>query len=304
MLDFKDVHLEHKQWVEEYMRRYADPSCQNSFHSLYCLKQKYGTVLCFHHDFLFLSREHKNVDGYRAYMMPVGPGNPQEAIRLVLEDAHKRGMMAKFATVTEGSAAIINRIFPGNFDTVPDRDYFEYVYLSEKLANLPGSEFASKRQKVRRFWRDFGDRAVVKEITPNVIPEVATFQQRWLYQHNKRDDYRMLLEEDTAISVGLAHFRELALSGIILCIDGEIQGYAYGGKLADDTYNVYIEKCDIRLMNGYEILNMELIRRCAMSYTYINREEDVGIPGLRRAKLSYKPCMLVKKYILKEVKHD
>ena len=118
-----------------------------------------------------------------------------------------------------------------------------------------------------------------------------------------KEDPQLLCEND-AIQRGLNHFELLGLSGIVVYIDDVLAGFAYGAPLSERCYDVIIEKGDLRFPDIYRVLNRDLVRLCCADYAMINREEDVGAPGLRKAKLSYKPDRLLEKYIAREVAAD
>ena len=115
----------------------------------------------------------------------------------------------------------------------------------------------------------------------------------------RQEDVQLALE-DEAIRTGLDHFFELGLSGILVYIDGRLSGYAYGAPLSDGCYDVMIEKGDRSVPDIYKILNRDLVRLCCGGSAWINREEDLGVEGLRKAKLSYKPDRLIRKYSVRE----
>jgi hypothetical protein len=133
------------------------------------------------------------------------------------------------------------------------------------------------------------------------MEEIKAFQKMWLSDMLKDAEDVQLELENTAIGIGLDNFFELGLSGIVIYVDGKMAGYAYGSPISDDCYNVIIEKGDRSIADIYRILNRDLVRMCCDGFSYINREEDVGVEGLRKAKMSYKPDILLEKYIVTEV---
>ncbi|MBR4371054.1 MAG: DUF2156 domain-containing protein, partial [Victivallales bacterium] len=159
---------------------------------------------------------------------------------------------------------------------------------------------ASKRYDIQTFFRDYEGRAVIRIIQPDDIDGILRFQQAWLTEKQHIDEDVQLDYENLAIRKGLAHYQELGLSGIVVFIDGELCGYAYGAPLSDTAYDVIIEKGDRHYADIYKILNRELVRLCCDGFAYINREEDAGVEGLRKAKLSYKPDILLEKFIAQE----
>ena len=305
MLSFEMITLDQKPVMDAYLKQYGEGSCQHSFVSMFCMSEKYGDMFCLKDQFLYILRTGQCTEHQRVYLFPMGDPSDRDglkrAIREILEDAHGHGASVCFRTVTQRAKELLEALFPGRFRIEPCRDYAEYLYTNNKLANLPGSEMASKRHDVNTFYRNYGDRTIIELIRPNHLEEILDFQKYWLEDYLGDEEDVQLDFENLAIQRGISHFSALDLSGIVVFVDGRIAGYAYGAPLSDTHYDVIIEKGDRRIPDIYRILNRELVRMCCQSFTYINREEDVGVQGLRKAKLSYKPDCFIDKYLVTEV---
>lgn len=308
MLDFERITIEKKEALGRYLRRYGENSCQHSFATMYCMHEKYGDMVCEKDGFLYILRSGRCTEAERVYLFPMGDISDGETLRRavgeILEDAHARGARVCFETLTKRAKEALLAAFPGQFKAEEVRDYAEYLYTRDKLAFLPGHEMASKRHDINTFFRDYGDRVRVEAMGPEHLDEVRRFQMEWLeVKEHGEEDVQLELENE-AIQRGLCYFEALGLSGICVYIDGELRGYAYGAPLSEDCYDVMIEKGDRSIPDIYRVLNRDLVRMCCQEYDWINREEDVGVEGLRRAKLSYKPDLLLEKYIVKEASQD
>ena len=305
MLDFKKITLEDKDILIRYLYRYGENSCQHSFVSMYCMAEKYGDMYAEKDGYLFILRSGKCTENFRIYLFPMGDTENKEALKkavlTILEDAKAHGKKVRFETLTKKASDAINSLFPKQFTAENVRDYAEYIYTQQKLADLPGRALASKRYDVNTFFRDYGDRCSIENILPQHIEEIKEFQKKWLSDMLKDEEDVQLELENIAIGIGLDNFEKLGLSGIVIYIDGKMAGYAYGAPISDDCYNVIIEKGDRSIPDIYRVLNRDLVRMCCSEYFYINREEDVGVEGLRKAKMSYKPDILLEKYIVSEV---
>ena len=304
MLHFQPVSLEQKQKIEDYLYRYGENSCQHSFIAMYCMEAKYQDMICEQDGWLFTLRYGKCTDTHRVYLFPLGDMNDMDGLRnalaAIVNDAHENGRAVRFETITETAAKNLKKLLPNQFAIEPCRDWYEYIYNFNTLANLPGGKLASKRYDIQTFYRDYAGRAVVRKIQIGDIEAILQFQRTWLTEKQHIDEDVQLDYENLAIHKGLAHYQELGLSGIVVFIDGELCGYAYGAPLSDTAYDVIIEKGDRRYADIYKILNRELVRLCCDSFAYINREEDAGVEGLRKAKMSYKPDILLEKFIVQE----
>ena len=302
MLAFPEITLDDKQTTDDYFQRYGENSCQHSFVSMYCMERKYGDRICERDGYLYIVRSKRCSAQERVCLFPMGArSGMKQAVELLRRDAHAQGALLRFETLTRAAAETLRELFPGEFEIAPCRDYAEYLYTREKLAALPGSEMASKRHDISTFFRDYGSRTRIERMRPEHIEAVRAFQRSWLEAKNHGQEDVQLEYENLAIQRGLDRFAELGLSGIVVWIDDRLAGYAYGAALSDDCYDVMIEKGDRRFPDIYRVLNRDLVRLCCGDYDWINREEDVGAPGLRKAKLSYKPDRLLEKYVAWEV---
>lgn len=272
---------------------------------MYCMESKYHDRFCIKDGFLFVLRQGKCTDSERVYLFPAGDRSDfsgvAAAVREIIEDAHSYGKLARFETVTESAKIFLTENMPGQFEFDDLRDWYEYIYTNERLSLLSGPDMASKRHDLATFFRDYGERSEIRRITSADLEDIRIFQKKWLEEklHNE-EDVQLDCEND-AIQCGLDCFGQLGFSGIVVYIDGSMAGYAYGAPLSDNTFDVVIEKGDRQYPDIYKVLNRDLVRLCCEDFDYINREEDIGVPGLRKAKLSYKPDFMLKKYVAKEV---
>lgn len=299
-IDFHPIALEDYDVVWKYMSKYGEGSCQHSFVSMFSLYEKYGDAICEQDGFLYVLREHLCREGVRVYLAPMGNGDRKEAFEKILEDAHSHHAAAEFQTLTETVCRFLEEQFPGKFQITECRDYAEYIYRTEKMATFDGKKLRKKRQEISRFYREYGDRVSVTRISKNDFPEILEFENKWLWQNREDHDSSALEREARAIDLQLEHFDALHLSGIVVRIDNVVHGYGYGTPLSDTYYDALIEKGDRDVHDIYRVLRQESVKQCALSYTYVNLEEDVGVEGLRALKLSYQPEILLKKYIVRE----
>lgn len=181
---------------------------------------------------------------------------------------------------------------------------WEYLYDRDRIAALSGHGLVTKRYEARSFWRRFGSCATVTPITSSDIGEIRDFQALWLASKKADPDWVHLEHENTTIGMSLSDFDALGLSGIVLRIDGKVCGFAYGCQLSPDCFDMVAEKGDRNILGIYSVLNQQFASCCAEGFRYLNWEEDVAVPGLRQAKLSYKPDILLQKYILSEETMD
>lgn len=300
MIDFKPVTNKDMEALMPFLRKNGFSSCQHSFVSMLGLKEKYGDEFCFKDNILFIHRSGRDHDGYRVYLAPFGEiTDYSESVSAIVSDAHERGFKVSFETVCENFANALNSL-PYDFSTEYNRDYSEYIYSVDNMSILPGRDLAPKRNRIRAFYSEYDGHIIIENITAKNIDEVREFQAEWLKDRKTTLNDPMLDTENDAISLYLDNFERFGFKGIVVRVYGKIVGYAAGFPLSDDTMDEVIEKGARNITGIYQLLCNEFAILCCKDYKYINREEDIGLSGLRRAKESYKPVRLIDKYIAKE----
>jgi len=304
MPDFKEINLQDKKLIESYLFKYGGNSCQHSFAQMYLLKDKYHDLFFEKDGTLFIYRSGLSDEGMRTYLFPFCPEeNIPAAVSFLMEDAASFGAGLRLFPITKESVDLLDRYFPGKFDVEESRDYAEYIYSSEKLAYLKGKKMASKRNHINTFNRNYEGRfKVVRfgcEDTPEenkVISDVLAFQSEWLSARERQDLYKELLTEDMHISKALKYRHRLDICGVALYVDDVLEGYTFANPISHNCVDVIAEKGNIEIGGIYQMLNNAFSLLAHERFEFINREEDLGVAGLRKAKLSYKPDILLEKF--------
>ena len=305
MLDFKELSFQDKELIESYLYSFGEDSCQHSFTQKYLLKDKYHDLFCEEDGILYILRSGLCTEGLRVYLFPFCKEELlPRALKIIASDAASYDSALRFFPITGHSCDFLEKYMPGSFKIEESRDYAEYIYTSEKLAFLKGRKMAQKRNHINTFNRSYEGRFCVHhfgcedtEEEHRIIKDVLCFQAEWLSAREKQDLYEELLAEDFHISTALKHRHRLNICGIALYVDGDLAGYTFGNPISEDCVDVIAEKGNINIGGVYQVLNNEFARMAQTRFTYINREEDLGVAGLRKAKLSYKPDILLEKYI-------
>ncbi|KIO42702.1 DUF2156 domain-containing protein [Sanguibacteroides justesenii] len=297
MIQFKPIKIEDKEVITSYLLPDNNRDCNLSFVNL-CSWQ-FLTDSCFAivDDCLVIRF---TLDEERVvYLMPVGRGDIKAVIGLLKEQAKVEGHPLRIHGVFPRMEEWLNREFPGRFEYILDRDYFDYIYWRKDLAELKGKNFQAKRNHVNKFKRMYSYEYT--PLTPDLVPHCLELEEKWCEEHDC-DESESLENERKALNFALRHFEELELTGGALWVDGEIVAFTYGVPVTHDTFAVHIEKADTRIEGAYNMINQEFASHLPEQYIYLNREEDLGIPGLRKAKLSYRPVMLLEKGFAELVK--
>lgn len=303
MLNFRNIEINDKEIIENIANKYGEKSSQHGFVSMFCLKDKYNDKYCIFDEYLYILRSNLEDEKYRIYLFPLGDYNDTigvvKAVNNILDDAKNYGKKVSFVTITENAKNILETNFKNKFDIVEDRDSFEYIYDLKTFSKLSGGSLARIRNHVNKFYRQYEGRFSVKKILPSMKNELMDVYNNWVLSHDKNE--KGLLDEYNGIKRGLEFFNELNLIGVSLHIDNKMEGFVYGARVSDNTFDLMIEKANIEIENSFKVLNKELSEYILNDFTYLNYEEDVGKPGLREVKMRYKPNILLKKYIVKEI---
>ena len=302
MIDFKPVKISDKPLINRYLREFGSSSCQHSLYLLTGLSMKYGDEYAIIEDVLFIHRKNLDTKEKRVYLAPLGniENDFQKYIDILFEDAKSHNSKLSFFTVTERFKAALFSHYPDIFESEESRDYEEYIYDTESLAVLPGRPLAPKRNRVRAFYSSYEGQISIENITNNNLTDVLLFQSEWIKDRLAEEYDEMLARENEAIKFYLANYDELEFKGIVVYVRGTVVGYAAGVSLNDECMDEVIEKGRKDIVGIYQLLCNEFALLCCKGYKYINREEDLGVEGLRRAKTSYKPLYMLKKYIINE----
>ena len=189
-------------------------------------------------------------------------------------------------------AEILAEAFP-HWRIERDRDEDDYIYSVKELIELKGRKFEAKRHHIRTFLRNTPDYAYETMNAANAF-ECIPVAAEWLAR--QRSDDEIMRAETVAIKQALSQFDELHLQGGMIRVDGKVEAFTVGEALCGDTVVIHIEKANPEIIGLYQMINREFLRNTWPAMAFVNREEDMGIPGLRAAKQSYRPVRMVEKY--------
>jgi hypothetical protein len=225
---------------------------------------------------------------------PIGRFEGKEVFS-ILKDVIEKKVGDHFHCADERIAASLSSFSP-NLLVEEEPDQFDYVYSRDDLVNLAGNRFHDKKNLLRQFERKYD--AGFEPLTVATIEEALKFEHSWCKTRECEKDPK-LSREQCAIYNMLSYFEILRLSGAAVRFEGKIIGITMGEPLNDDTYVVHVEKADDSFRGIYQFINQRFAASIDPKYKWINREQDLGIPGLRRAKQSYNPARMGKKYTIK-----
>ncbi len=178
-----------------------------------------------------------------------------------------------------------------------ERNHFDYVYDLKELVELKGRKFHDKKNKANKFRHSYKYKYAA--LTPDLIGECLEFERHWC-EVRECEKYYSLNKERCAILEMLNNFESLNLRGGIIRVENKIAALTLGEKFLPDTFVIHIEKAHTGMPGLYQVINQEFLMHEANDCRYVNREQDLGIEGLRNAKMSYNPVKFIKKYRVHE----
>ena len=293
MSEFRKAEITDKQEIDRILKDSDCHSLEYSFTTLFLWQDVYNMEFKIEDEVLFVRSGKEK----KAYLFPCGPGNLENAVKKLLlnKDVY-------YYSLSEENKIYLEKLAPGRFEFYESRNDGDYVYKSESLATLSGKKLSSKRNHINRFVAENPDWSY-EEITEKNIDEVKKMHQKWCEMVDDGSK-KGLSDETLAVKRALEYYDDLKLSGGLIRTKGEVVAFSFGDRLNDKTFLVHIEKAFSEITGAYQIINREFVLHNCMDYEFVNREEDTGDESLRKAKLSYRPFEIVKKYIAGEQEND
>ncbi len=292
MIHFQDITLANKDLIQSFTLAGRHLNCEYSFVNLCSWAFLYRTTYAVVDDFLFF-RCH--IGEKPVYMMPVGTGAMVSAVERLVQDAAERGDQFRMWNVSASVRTELEAALPGRFTFKENRDFYDYLYLRTDLATLKGKKFQSKRNHLNKFRKMYPDYEY-KELVPELVPECLRLEEAWCRANGCKEQHTLAAER-RSLTFALQHIDTLGLVGGVLHVNGRIAAFTYGIPVNHETWDTCVEKADISIEGSYAMINHEFANHIDEKYLYINREEDLGLEGLRKAKCSYQPVRLLEKFI-------
>ena len=291
-IQFKRAQLEDREIISHYFEHHTSRSCERTFANVYLWSRQYPVTWAVVEDTLVFKSEDEN---HLAFAYPAGePHKVKKTLEVLMEYSRDREVPFQMYTVTPEYFAQLEEWYPGRFQIEYVRDDADYVYESEKLATLSGKKLHGKRNHINKFKSTYEDRWSYEKMTKDNVEDCFQMALKWRNENGCEDDP----EKRGEICVTLNSLRlleELGLTGGVLRIDGDVVAFTIGEPICEDTFVVHIEKAYADVQGAYPMINQQFVEHECRDYQYVNREEDTGAEGLRKAKLSYRPVFLVEK---------
>ncbi|KDE56176.1 DUF2156 domain-containing protein [Methanoculleus sp. MH98A] len=286
LTDFKPVSLDDRDLLSRHYRQFPQVHSDNTF----------ANMVCWNHyaDYRFVEAEgsivlSSTIDGVTAFRMPIGPKNP-DLLEDVIDLALREGGEIPLRVLDPANEEWLRERYP-DLPLHENRDFFDYVYRTEDLAELAGKGYATIRRQVNRFEREY--EYVVEKITEENIDEVWEFLVVWC-EWRDCDSVPVLAYEKDAILFAVNNFFTIGLEGWIVRIGGTIGAISIVGQVNASMAVVHFEKALPETYRDiYKVIATETAAGLRDRYPYVNRECDMGVPGLRESKTRYRPAYMV-----------
>lgn len=280
--EFRALRPEDSLWAAPLLSASGRDCCEYSFTTAYMWSEHYGVRIARVGDALVLGSE-------RSYLTPVGDGWEEVLRRLYAETPHP----LRLHSVDEALLTRLKALFPGRVHAEESRDDFDYLYRTEDLATLPGKAYHSKKNHISAFSRTHA--WTYEPLSAENVEDMVRLSKEWCKE--KGSCSGSLSDEQCAIRRVLRDPERFSLSGGLIRVEGKAVAFTLGSPINDRVFDIHVEKALSAFSGAYAVINREFAKTLT-AYEYLNRENDMGIPGLRRAKESYHPAILLKKYVV------
>lgn len=293
MLEWNTPQLSDGGWVRNIITATDNYGSDCSFANMYLLRKKYNTQICRYRDFVL--RKYYGTGAREGYGFPIGRGDVGKALGVIAEDAAVSGQELRFAFLTDEQMSVLEEHMPGQFDYYTDSADSDYVYERRELADLSGRAFHKKKNHFSKFERSYPDYEY-EQLGCGNCEDALMVAGTWYGEHAGEEDKAHQIEYD-AIREALQNLEELELTGGIIYVKNRPIAMTVASYINQDVIDVHYEKVvgAYAENGGYAAINRLFAKNCEGA-GWLNREEDMGIEGLRKAKMSYRPKLMVRKY--------
>lgn len=292
MIHYRMIGIEDKAAYEAMLSCAGQRGCEYGFANLYLwgrqrIAFRDGNVSVF-----------SQFDRKSVYLFPIGCGDLKQTLEAIIHDASVRDIPCRLTGLSDGDCRLLDTLYPGKFRFHTDRNSFDYIYSIHELAGLPGRKYQKKRNHINRFLQEHPD-VTMEPVSDENAGQVQEMVMQWYEFRLQEDPTRDFLMEQAAIRKALINRKALGMEGMLLRVGGKVVAMTLGSRLSPDTFDIHFEKALDRYDGAYAMINREFARYLQAKYPqllWLNREDDMGIEGLRKAKLSYYPQHLQEKY--------
>ena len=290
MYSFQKPNIGELGWVRDFMKPQGLAGSDRAFGTFALWIDSFGSSLANYGGAPILRFD---VDALY-YYVPFYRENTREMMIFCEKDAISQSREFYFSSIREEDLVYLESLFPGKLEIYESREQFDYIYKTETLALLPGRKFHSKRNHISKFRSLYSYEYI--PLTNENKQVCLSIMDEWSSRNESSDQQ---IAERRAVEYALEYFEQFDLFGGYLEVSGKPAAFTIAERLNETEIDAHFEKALTEYEGIYAVINQEFAKSILGKYEYINREEDLGIEGLRRSKLSYYPDILLKKYIAK-----
>ena len=292
--DFKPIEMIDRDFLHEKFSSYQPETSELNFTNLFMWRSYYGFEWSTYKDWvLILTTSEKEKWGF---FPPVGPPDRSDVTYRILEwlrDEKKE----KNPRIRRADGRLVSEVERDSRLTVCEtRDHFDYIYNSSDLIQLVGRKYHAKRNHINKFRRLYTFE--YQPLSVKMIPSCIRLFQKWCEHRNCLDDFDLRAECES-VHLVFFNYNDLHVKGGIIKIDGHVMAFTVGEQITNEMAVIHIEKADPEIPQLYTVINQQFCEHTWQDVRFINREQDLGKPGLQKAKGSYYPHHFVKKYEIK-----
>jgi len=291
------IKLYHRVEFEELLRKYPPLISEHTFTNLFMWRDFHKERWARLDDWIVIEAMDKA--GLPYFFAPIG-GGAGNILSKCIEHLEKEGAAdprIERVPVPRGAGLVTNPAIGGTAE--PDRNQFDYVYSSLDLIRLSGRKFHTQKNHLNKFRKTYS--WSYERIGPDAVEECLDLEGEWCHMKKCRENPGLAGEERAIMDV-LQNMEALGTTGGIIRIDGKIEAFTLGERLNQDTAVIHIEKANPEIDGLYVAINQSFVENELAGYEFVNREQDLGIPGLRAAKESYNPVKMIEKFIVRRKK--
>ena len=295
IIEFKPIEKSDKAIFDKFYKARYYENAHFNFTNLYMWRKPFNIKWKLEDDVIYMISQWK---GWTAALQPLGDEDKMQTAIANIIDYFKTNEKNKEIVIggIEKSFAKELQKFPATFEIKPIRENFDYVYLAEDLINLDGRKYHSKKNHLNSFQKNY-PMAKYLPITEEIIPKCREELNKWYELRSPElPDDPFLDYERAAINEILDNFSDFDIKGGAIELDGRIIAFTFGEQINTDTAVIHVEKADPDIRGAYPAINQAFVANEWSNMKYINREEDMGLEGLRKAKESYKPFKMIEKF--------
>lgn len=294
---FKDIDIDCKNILDKYFNLVDYEACEYCFTTLYMWKDLYKTKYYVEDDFAIVAGEYEN-KGF--IILPLASKeNMNKAFDFIIKNFEKGNKQIHLKAIDKEVVEYLKNIYGERFEYIEERNNFDYIYEGESLRTLSGRKNQKKRNHLNSFIKEYGNRVGYKKLEEVDFDECINLLKDW---SEDKEDSIELDSEFKAISRIFKNYKKLKdtlkISGIY--IDSKLEAFSIGEMLNDSMAVIHVEKANADIRGLYPYINQQFLLNEFSDVEFVNREEDLGIEGLRKAKLSYHPVKFAEKYTVIE----